>query len=247
MTAAVLIENLKKSYGNVVAVQDVSFQVQPGEIFGLALNLQNKSNSIMAGIQVLANDWDHSEAYTSTNTKRKICKLSDGFPLETEGGSVENECSTPEHTNAAPICYIQLRGENETRWISQEEYKQINGDFPCLDEADPKNCVLRVIPQKNTASFSKLDPGLNWGKSIINGVSGATGKYSSGNIILFEANKWITPGTTFNCRFRVRFSNCSDCYHDPAQASIDNDDYKDVEYAGEKPFRLINLQFSVSN
>jgi len=35
MTAAVLIENLKKSYGNVVAVQDVSFQVQPGEIFGL--------------------------------------------------------------------------------------------------------------------------------------------------------------------------------------------------------------------
>ena len=35
MAAAVFIENLKKSYGNVVAVQDVSFQVQPGEIFGL--------------------------------------------------------------------------------------------------------------------------------------------------------------------------------------------------------------------
>ena len=221
--------------------------ISPGEVFGLALNLQNKSNSTMAGIQVLANDWDHSEAYTSTNTKRKICKLSDGFPLESEGGSVENECSDAEHTNAAPICYIQLRGTNETRWISQEEYKQINGDFPCLDEADPKNCVLRVIPQKNTAFFSKLDPGLNWGKSIINGVPGATGKYSSGNIILFEANKWISPGTTFNCRFRVRFSNCSDCYHDPAQANIDNDDYKDVEYAGEKPFRLINLQFNVSN
>ncbi|MFM7365344.1 MAG: ATP-binding cassette domain-containing protein [Cuspidothrix sp.] len=35
MAAAVFIENLKKSYGNVVAVQDVSFEVQPGEIFGL--------------------------------------------------------------------------------------------------------------------------------------------------------------------------------------------------------------------
>uniref|UniRef100_B8HMH2 ABC transporter related n=1 Tax=Cyanothece sp. (strain PCC 7425 / ATCC 29141) TaxID=395961 RepID=B8HMH2_CYAP4 len=35
MTAAVLIQNLKKSYGKVEAVRDVSFQVEPGEIFGL--------------------------------------------------------------------------------------------------------------------------------------------------------------------------------------------------------------------
>ncbi|WP_414542973.1 ATP-binding cassette domain-containing protein [Nostoc sp. CCY0012] len=35
MAPAVLIENLKKSYGTVVAVKDVSFQVEPGEIFGL--------------------------------------------------------------------------------------------------------------------------------------------------------------------------------------------------------------------
>lgn len=35
MAFAVLIENLKKSYGNVVAVKDVSFEVKPGEIFGL--------------------------------------------------------------------------------------------------------------------------------------------------------------------------------------------------------------------
>jgi ABC-2 type transport system ATP-binding protein len=35
MVAAVFIENLKKRYGNVEAVKDVSFQVQPGEIFGL--------------------------------------------------------------------------------------------------------------------------------------------------------------------------------------------------------------------
>ncbi len=35
MTAAVLIQNLQKSYGTVKAVKDISFTVQPGEIFGL--------------------------------------------------------------------------------------------------------------------------------------------------------------------------------------------------------------------
>ncbi|KAF3888488.1 MULTISPECIES: ABC transporter ATP-binding protein [Nostocales] len=35
MAPAVFIENLKKSYGTVVAVKDVSFKVEPGEIFGL--------------------------------------------------------------------------------------------------------------------------------------------------------------------------------------------------------------------
>lgn len=35
MAPAILIENLKKRYGTVEAVKDVSFQVEPGEIFGL--------------------------------------------------------------------------------------------------------------------------------------------------------------------------------------------------------------------
>jgi ABC-2 type transport system ATP-binding protein len=35
MAAAVLIQNLQKRYGTVEAVKDVSFQVDPGEIFGL--------------------------------------------------------------------------------------------------------------------------------------------------------------------------------------------------------------------
>ena len=35
MASAVLIENLQKSYGSSVAVKDVSFQIEPGEIFGL--------------------------------------------------------------------------------------------------------------------------------------------------------------------------------------------------------------------
>lgn len=35
MSAAVKIENLKKSYGSISAVEDISFQVERGEIFGL--------------------------------------------------------------------------------------------------------------------------------------------------------------------------------------------------------------------
>jgi ABC-2 type transport system ATP-binding protein len=35
MAPAILIENLQKRYGTVVAVKDVSFQVEPGKIFGL--------------------------------------------------------------------------------------------------------------------------------------------------------------------------------------------------------------------
>ena len=35
MPPAVLVENLKKSYGSVDAVKDVSFAIEPGEIFGL--------------------------------------------------------------------------------------------------------------------------------------------------------------------------------------------------------------------
>lgn len=35
MTAAVAIEHLKKSYGETEAVKDISFRVEPGEIFGL--------------------------------------------------------------------------------------------------------------------------------------------------------------------------------------------------------------------
>jgi len=35
MAPAVLIENLQKRYGEFVAVKDISFQVEPGEIFGL--------------------------------------------------------------------------------------------------------------------------------------------------------------------------------------------------------------------
>ncbi len=35
MSPAVRVEHLKKRYGAIEAVKDISFSVQPGEIFGL--------------------------------------------------------------------------------------------------------------------------------------------------------------------------------------------------------------------
>ena len=35
MRPAVLVEHLQKRYGTITAVKDISFSVQPGEIFGL--------------------------------------------------------------------------------------------------------------------------------------------------------------------------------------------------------------------
>lgn len=49
MAAAVLIENLQKRYGSVEAVKNVSFQIEPGEIFGLlGPNAAGKTTTLRA-------------------------------------------------------------------------------------------------------------------------------------------------------------------------------------------------------
>ncbi|MEX0797926.1 MAG: hypothetical protein WD025_00680, partial [Bacteriovoracaceae bacterium] len=58
---------------------------------------------------------------------------------------------------------------------------------------------------------------------------------------VMEVSKWIAPGTTFSCRFRARFSNCSDCFNDPDTG----EEYMDYELAGEKPYKVINFKFTV--
>lgn len=76
-------------------------QISPGEVVGIALNLRNTSNSDIAGLQILANDWDHMKLEDNSNTyvNREINNLNrdgnlanfrpcifDEWPLETEGG-----------------------------------------------------------------------------------------------------------------------------------------------------------------
>lgn len=82
-----------------------NIRISPGEIVGVALNLVNNSNSTMAGVQVLANDWDHmklkDDSKTYVNRQENTthgtygnqiatwepCQI-DNWPKDTEGGVV---------------------------------------------------------------------------------------------------------------------------------------------------------------
>lgn len=65
-----------------------------------------------------------------------------------------------------------------------------------------------------------------------------------GNVLLFEVSKSIPPGTTVNCRMRVRFTNCEDCFHDSSRS---NNDFYDVDYNGPKPYKIIHLQIPITD
>ena len=147
-----------------------------------------------------------------------------------------------------PICMVQYSDENETKWVSQDFFRKnvlSLEDHECLNNEtaglnfNPNECLIRVLPGANQAVFGKIDPQKTWLETISEGNPAP--KHSSSNITIMEVNKWIQPGTTFNCRFRVRFTNCRDCFDDPDTT----EDYKDYEYAGMRPFKVINFSFKV--
>lgn len=232
-------------------------QISPGEVIGLALNLYNNSNTPMGGVQILANDWDH---FTTDSPPRPCNNMGDNFPLESEGGSSDGNtsCSYVTRYNGAmksadasidnketvmPICFVQKIGTGgSSQWVSQNELASSLPDSSyCLSGSENTNdCFIRAIKGADTAYYSYIAPNSTWVKSLTNGDKAPTYTYS--NIIFFEVNSRTPPGTTFNCRFRVRFSNCDDCYHDSLQG---NDNYLDYEFSGGKPFKVLNLQFSV--
>lgn len=219
-------------------------QVSPGEFLGLALNLYNSSNTDIAGVEVLANDWDHTK-------EQKMCNdLGDNFPSSSEGGVSDGNCTSVTADNGndgdhtSPICFVQKIDGNATEWISQDDFKSdIPGmtDTQCL--AGPNrtdNCFIRFPRGTDRAVYSKIDAQKTFGETLANEDGAPSFNFS--NLLFMEVNKNIPPGTTFNCRMRVRFTNCDECYHDP-----DNnfDDYQDFEYAGHRPFKLINFEFTV--
>jgi hypothetical protein len=292
-------------------------KISPGEVVGLALNLVNKSNSTIAGLQVLANDWDHmklddsskkhvnrtsnSNYNSSTLASMSPCII-DGWPLETEGGVVsEGDSNTPGNcdyttrtnkvvdassciangtTNGScsffqsqndaidpdpyedieylptyeldspqPICLVQYSDENETKWVSQNFYRKVDLDlsdskclnYPQMSGADfnPNECLVRFLPGATQATFSRMEPQKTWAETLFD--EGENLSFNSSAAVIMEVNKWIEPGTTFNCRFRVRFSNCIDCW----AKDLASDDFADYEFAGGEPYKVINFTFTV--
>jgi len=230
-------------------------QISPGEVVGIAPNLFNNSNSTMAGVHILANDWDHTKNGSPCNN------LGDNFPLDSEGAAdltsgegAPGGCDYITRYNGkdpfsepaesvTPACFVELAEDDATKWVTQDRFRTSLGlsKNNCLGgENSLKDCFIRAVKGADHAYYSKIDPKSTWAESL----KGETGvpSFNTSNVMLFEISPWIPPGTTFNCRMRASFTNCEDCYHDENNA---NDDYLDFEFSGAKPFKIINFKFTV--
>lgn len=232
--------------------------VGPGEVVALALNLYNKSNTPMAGVQVLANDWDHVKRGAGSDAGKPCNNFEDLFPIDSEGGtgnaegaSAAGNCNYITRDNGttgseiAPACFVQYKKDGATNWALQNKLQEQMGlaSTDCLDSSNTESCFIRVIKGADHAFYSKIDANKTWSNSLMS--EGKTPTLSPGNMIFIEASPWTPPGTTFNCRMRVRFTNCDDCWHDLTLTP--KDDYYDYEYSGNTPFKIINFQFTVLN
>lgn len=263
-----------------VEYNNSNIRISPGEVVAVIPNLFNGSNSTMAGVQLLATDWDHVHITDTSgvNGNFKPCVVDD-VTTTAQGGEGALTCATTmtsykRHTKnssglfsteaAAPVCLVQLEEGEVTRWVSQNEFRKKQGlslqDKDCLNYGgtehttdftfNPHECLVRVLPAANEAFFSKIDPQKSYVETVRNGNPDHI--FGPGNAIIMEVNKWIPPGTKFRCRFRAKFSNCSDCYTDPKDSNNDgipdsNDDYIDAEYNGAKPYKIINFEFDVND
>lgn len=221
-------------------------KMSPGEVVAVALNLYNNSNSPMGGVQVLANNWRHAD--NSGNPYQFPASMStDRWPLLAEGGVLYNDAvaiTAASSTDFAPVCFIQANEATGTKWISQSTFKTnmaLNSSL-CLDPNKTNECFIRALKGADQANYSKIDAKKTWGQTFADPETGAAPTFKSGNMILFEVSKHIPPGTVVDCRLRVRFTNCEDCYHDTSNS---NDDYTDAEYNGPRPFKIIHLQIPI--
>lgn len=248
-----------------------NIRVSPGEIVGIIPNLLNNSNSAMAGLQILATDWDHVSVDPVTGYF-KPCVV-DTVTTVDQGGETGGTCTSTVSSYkrstgtysagsyptdvVAPVCLVQLDEGNSSRWVSQNEFRRKQGlslvDKDCLGYSttgttdtdftfNPNECLARFLPGASSAQFSKIEPQKTYYESYLKDAKNPS--FNPGNILLLEVNKWIPPGTKFRCRMRARFSNCSDCYADSLNSG---DDYLDADYNGSKPFKVINFEFEIND
>lgn len=232
-------------------------KVSPGEVVAIALNLYNNSNSTMGGIQVLANDWNHADPATGKPCKFPTTMSNDNWPLSTEGGVACTTTTAASDADFAPVCFMQYNDSSSTRWVSQKEFrtKLALDQSMCLNSSNDKDCFVRAIKGADQAHYSKLNPKSTWGTTMANPSTGKAPALDWGNVLMFEVSKHIPPGTVIDCRLRVRFTNCDDCYHkqnvDSTKTNYTSDalmnglDFTDQELNGPRPYKIIHLQIPI--
>lgn len=245
LQAGLLIGNLSAQTPSDFGFNNDNGKMSPGEVVAVALNLYNNSNSPIGGVQILANDWNHADA-TGKPCQFPTSMSNDQWPLISEGGVPCSTTAAALATDFAPVCFMQSNETSATKWISQKDYQTkmaLDSSF-CLDPTKPNECFLRAIKGADQAHYSKINPKSTWGQTMADPNTGKAFSLNSGNVILFEVSKHIPPGTIVDCRLRLRFSNCEDCYHD---ANRSNYDYFDTEYNGPRPFKIIHLQIPITD
>ncbi len=251
-------------------------RISPGEVVGVALNLYNNANATMGGIQILANDWDHVKHQTRVINGEYVTRgfpcnnLGDNFPGDlsqgaadlSTGESVQGGCDYTTRYNGknktlepreelAPVCLVQMDTESSTQWVQQDHYLQHRSDYDnrkCLGNS-PRDCLVRVIKGADQSWVGQIPPKSSWSTNLFNDKTKKF-DFQSGHLVYLEINsEMITPGMTFTCRFRGRFTNCEDCFQDnnaSPNSSLDLfDDFLDYEYSGARPFKILNFTFTI--
>ena len=253
-------------------------RISPGEVIGVALNIYNNSNTAMGGVQILGNDWDHVKNQSQTISGQQVTRgfpcnnLGDGFPAGLNEGAADlstgegvqggcdyitryngkNSTSEP-NEELAPICFVQTDASSSTVWVQQDQYLKELDAFDrnqCLGEG-LKDCLVRVAQGGEQSWIGQIPPRSSWSDNLFNSETNRT-NFKSNHLIYLEVNPTlIIPETKFLCRFRARFTNCEDCFHDsrhPPSSSFDLfDDFLSYEYSGGRPFQVLNFQFTVGD
>jgi len=220
-------------------------KASPGEVVGIFVNLYNDSNSIMGGVRLSASDWSHME------DDKPCSNLSDSFPSNSQGGTTCTTITDANFSDSArfhPVCMMEYNDGSSTKILSQKAFfEQLKLDAgllekDCLDPTDTKTCMVRMLKGADFQNVSMIKPKSNWLETIKK--ADGSPDFSAGNFMYMEVNKNIPVGTNVTCRFRASYTNCDDCHHDAANA---NDDYRDWEYATDKPFNIVNIKFQVAD
>lgn len=222
---------------NDLAYNNGKGTIGPGEFVGIHLNLFNDSNTLLSGVEVLANDWSHFQG-------GKPCQGLDEVINEQNGGVPCDELTMTNFSQSdrqRPICMIEYKDDSKgTRWVSQSEYASLENisSTQCLEAGNLASCFLRFPKGGDVAYSSQISPQKTWAESFRK--ENGDIPWKSSNVIFMEVNPELPYGTKVDCRFRVRFTNCDDCYYDDL-----GNQYSDLDFAGGKPFKVINFQFSL--
>ncbi len=254
-----------------------NLKLSPGEVVGVIPNLVNNSNSTMAGVQLLATDWDHVHVTDRTTGNFKPCvtngaNVYDAATTVDQGGEQGLTCAEPTQTSfrrlvpgadklfpaaaAAPVCLVLLEDGDSSRWVSQNEFRVKQG-LNLL----PKDCLGYTTGTTTDEDFTfnpheclvRFLPGAN--ESFYSKIDAQKTYYET--VMKDSSKTFFNTGTVLlmeinkwippGTKFRCRLRARFSNCSDCYTDGSNANDFIDAEYNGPKPFKVINFDFEVND